>query len=131
MMQHILVNCQESRIHHMVWNLASELWHKREPSWPEISFRSILGTNLPNCISMRNTKKQGQNRLFTILVLESAHLIWKLQCDWLIENQGDQSKSCLITKSTTSGSKPLICALNLISFKLIPRGMAAVRSKPI
>ena len=91
-MQHILVGCLESRIHQTVWRLAGELWRKRESSWPEISFGSILGANLPNCISTRNTKKKGRNRLFAILVLESAHLIWKLRCEWLIENQGDQQK---------------------------------------
>ena len=91
-MQHILVDCQESRIRRVVWGLASELWRRREPSWPEISFGSILGANLPNCISTKSTKKKGRNRLFAILVLESAHLIWKLRCEWLIENQGDQEK---------------------------------------
>ena len=91
-MQHILIDCRESKIRRVVWNLASELWRKREPSWPEISFGSILGANLPNSISTKSTKKKGRNRLFTILVLESAHLIWKLRCEWLIENQGDQSK---------------------------------------
>ena len=91
-MQHILVDCRESRIRRTVWKLASELWCKREPSWPEISFGSILGANLPNCISTKSTKKKGRNRLFAILVLESAHLIWKLRCEWLIENQGEQQK---------------------------------------
>ena len=88
-MQHILVDCQNSMVRQTVWKLARELWCKREPSWPAISFGSILGANLPNTINNKSTKKKGRNRLFTILVLESAHLIWKLCCTWLIENEGD------------------------------------------
>jgi len=91
-MEHILVECPNSTIRKMVWGLASELWRKREVSWLEISFGSILGANLPNGINARGTWKKGQSRLFAILVLESAHLIWKLRCEWTIENQGDQLK---------------------------------------
>ncbi|KAG1899290.1 uncharacterized protein F5891DRAFT_954431, partial [Suillus fuscotomentosus] len=34
----------------------------------------------------------GKNRLFSILVLESAHLIWKLRCERTIKFNGDQEK---------------------------------------
>ena len=91
-MQYILIDCRESIPCRVVWKLACELWCKKEPSWLAISFRSILGANLLNSIKTKSTKKKGRNRLFTILALESAHLIWKLRCTWLIENKGDQSK---------------------------------------
>ena len=91
-MEHILVDCEPSTIQKTVWELASELWRKREDAWPNISFGLILGMNLPNSANTKSTKKKGRNRLFTILVLESAHLIWKLRCQWIIKNEGNLAK---------------------------------------
>jgi len=91
-MEHILVDCEPSTIQKTVWELASKLCCKREDAWPNVSFGSILGVNLPNSANTKSTKKKGHNRLFTILVLESAHLIWKLRCQWIIENKGNLTK---------------------------------------
>jgi len=92
LMEHILVDCEPSTIQKTVWELASKLCCKREDAWPNVSFGSILGVNLPNSANTKSTKKKGRNRLFTILVLESAHLIWKLRCQWIIENKGNLTK---------------------------------------
>ena len=91
-MQHILIDCEPSIVQHTVWKLASELWCKREDTWPDISFGLILGANLQNSANTKSAKKKGRNRLFTILVIESAHLIWKLRCSWIIENEGNLTK---------------------------------------
>lgn len=34
----------------------------------------------------------GKSRLFKIIVLESAHLIWKLRCERVIKNEGIKEK---------------------------------------
>lgn len=91
-MQYILVECKPSIIWCTVWELASKLWCRREDTWLDISFGSILGANLPNSTNTKSAVKKGCNRLFTILVLESAHLIWKLRCSWIIDNKGDLTK---------------------------------------
>ncbi|KAL4080425.1 hypothetical protein J3A83DRAFT_4084907 [Scleroderma citrinum] len=91
-MQHILIDCEASIIQQTIWKLAGELWHKSEDTWPNISFRLILGVNLPNFTSTKNCRKKGCNRLSTILMLESVHLIWTLRCSWIIRDEGNLTK---------------------------------------
>ncbi|KAG1759797.1 hypothetical protein EV702DRAFT_985928 [Suillus placidus] len=91
-MEHILLYCDESLASRVIWKAAKDLWLQRETSWPEIRFGTILGCNL---ITLRNTEgktKVGATRLFKILVLESAHLIWKLRCERAIRFDGDKDK---------------------------------------
>ncbi|KAI5986632.1 hypothetical protein EDD15DRAFT_2389828 [Pisolithus albus] len=78
-MQHILLDCPNSIILDTVWPLVRQLWSKRETSCPLISFGSILGAGLAD-FRHKGKRLLGKNRLFQILVLESAHLIWKIRC---------------------------------------------------
>ncbi|KIO07040.1 hypothetical protein M404DRAFT_137520 [Pisolithus tinctorius Marx 270] len=85
-MQHILTECTRSPFRAIIWHLAERLWSMRGSQWPLISFGTILGAGLADF--RRDGRRQiGETRLFTILILESAHLIWKLRCDWVI-NKG-------------------------------------------
>lgn len=56
---HILVYCEPSIIRRTVLELASEWWCKREDTWPDISFGSILGANLPNSANTKSAKKKA------------------------------------------------------------------------
>ncbi|KAG2744934.1 hypothetical protein P692DRAFT_20849982 [Suillus brevipes Sb2] len=89
-MEHILIEC-ESVASRTIWKAAEDLWCKREDSWPEIRFGTILSSNLAN-LDHSGKKKIGKNRLFKILVLESAHLIWKLRCERTIKFEGVKEK---------------------------------------
>ncbi|KIJ06161.1 hypothetical protein PAXINDRAFT_92421 [Paxillus involutus ATCC 200175] len=91
-MEHILLECDESLASQTIWGLAECLWRKRETYWPEIRFGTILGCNLINFTDNKNRKQRGKSRLFTILMSESAHLIWKLRCERAIKLEGDTSK---------------------------------------
>ncbi|KAG1769047.1 hypothetical protein EV702DRAFT_1251637 [Suillus placidus] len=91
MMEHILIDC-ESLTSCMIWQAASNLWCKREANWPKIHFGTILSCNLADFNDNGGKKKPGQNRLFKIIVLESAHLIWKLRCERTIKFEGIREK---------------------------------------
>jgi len=90
-MPHILINCPRSPVKETVWSLAKQLWTMREPMWPQISFGSILGANLASQ-TKRKKDHRGRDRLLSILLLDSAHLIWKLCCDWTISRGCDPTK---------------------------------------
>ncbi|KAF8221387.1 hypothetical protein L208DRAFT_1328167, partial [Tricholoma matsutake] len=74
------------------WNLAKNLWLRCEESWPEIQFRTILGCVLADFKGEKGKKLHGKNHLFEILITESTHLIWKLQCEKVIKFEGDPDK---------------------------------------
>jgi hypothetical protein len=76
-MEHILLQCTIPG-QQVIWNLARQLCLKKK-RWPRISYGTILGCSLTKMTD--NVYKKGDNRLFHILVSESAHLIWKLRCE--------------------------------------------------
>jgi hypothetical protein len=77
-MEHILLQCTIPG-QQVIWNLARQLWELKKKRWPRISYGTILGCSLAKMTD--NVYKRGDNRLFHILVSESAHLIWKLRCE--------------------------------------------------
>ncbi|KAG1859325.1 hypothetical protein DFJ58DRAFT_715721 [Suillus subalutaceus] len=91
-MEHILLDCDNSSTSRIIWKAASDLWCKREPNWPEIRFGMILRCNLATFSNTKGKTKVGATRLFKILVTESAHLIWKIRCQWTIKYGGDKEK---------------------------------------
>jgi hypothetical protein len=77
-MEHILLQCTIPG-QQVVWNLAKQLWELKKKNWPSIHYGTILGCGLAKITADAN--KRGDNRLFCILVSESAHLTWKLRCE--------------------------------------------------
>ena len=101
-MSHILIHCVALPATN-VWNLAKELWLHDSAPWPQLSLGAILGCG---CLSaqirenedeqneLRNedrkwtsTKHRGATRLLQILIFETAHLIWVLCCERVIQNK--------------------------------------------
>ena len=86
-MEHILTECRASG-QEEVWKAAEELWALRGLPWVQPRFGTILGCNLANFHSERSNRKlPGANRLYAILISESAHLIWRTRCKWKITNE--------------------------------------------
>ncbi|KAG1745582.1 hypothetical protein EDD22DRAFT_786041 [Suillus occidentalis] len=90
-MEHILLEC-DATPQGTIWKAAQELWCKRETSWPSIRFGTILGCNLAAFRNDNGKRLIGKSRLFKIIVLESAHLIWKLRCERVIKFEGKREK---------------------------------------
>ncbi|KAJ7670166.1 hypothetical protein DFH06DRAFT_981264, partial [Mycena polygramma] len=77
-LEHILFECRcpgQSEI----WKLARELWALKLGVMPAPTMGGILGCCLASFESESKSKPSGVNRLFRILISESAYLIWKLR----------------------------------------------------
>lgn len=87
-MEHILTQC-ETYGQNQVWRLAEKLWVKRNlaQEWPTIGLGLILASALMEYKTADETptRRTGDERFFRILVSESAHLIWKLRCERIIQ----------------------------------------------
>jgi len=79
-LSHILLTCEASG-QNIIWPLAKELWLKKKLAWPELSLGSILGCAITDFRDASGHALPGANRLYTIIVSESLHLIWKIQCE--------------------------------------------------
>jgi ribonuclease HI len=95
-MDHILIHCREPPAT-TIWTLARQTWPHAPNLWPLPSLGIILGCgaiHLPadqptNHLDMntrpQSTGKRGIKRLLQILISESAHLIWVLRCERVIQ----------------------------------------------
>jgi hypothetical protein len=75
-----------------LWNLAKKLWELKGYQWPEISLGHILACGFAEVEDANGKRHRGADRLYRILVSETAHLIWKLRCLRVIERGSDPSQ---------------------------------------
>lgn len=84
-MDHIQARCDNpSRV--QIWKLMNTLWTKRNNTPFEPSAGLIMGCGLSN-YTHEDKPIAGKNRLFRILVSESAFLIWKLRNERIITDR--------------------------------------------
>ena len=83
--EHILTECKASG-QDEIWKLAEETWTLRGLPWVRPRFGTILGCGLADFHPEDNINKTltGANRLYAILMSESAHQIWRARCKWRI-----------------------------------------------
>lgn len=89
-MDHILTECEAPEVK-TIWNLAEKLWKMKMSTWPGIrNAASILACGLADFRSPNGKKLTGANRLYRIIIFESAHLIWKIRCMGLFETDPEK-----------------------------------------
>jgi ribonuclease HI/exonuclease III len=89
-MEHILLNCNEIAVR-TIWELAKNHWPHEDIPPPELSIGIILGcgsVKAPRAAQNQGpNRSKGPTRLLQILVSESAHLIWVLRCERVIQKR--------------------------------------------
>ncbi|KAE9392449.1 hypothetical protein BT96DRAFT_1057036 [Gymnopus androsaceus JB14] len=78
-MEHILLEC-EAHGQAKIWELTE---------WIAPDFGTILSCGLLKVKDPEGKYMQGDSRLYRILISESAHLIWKLRCNRVINGKAD------------------------------------------
>ncbi|KAJ6621976.1 hypothetical protein B0H10DRAFT_1788983 [Mycena sp. CBHHK59/15] len=97
-LEHILLDCT-SPGQEIVWRAAESLWREKEGDWPAMSLGVLLGCGLAEFCDDKGKIKEGTQRLYRILISESAYLIWKLRNDQRISQNGmPASKEEIINK---------------------------------
>ncbi|KAJ7300972.1 hypothetical protein DFH08DRAFT_724782 [Mycena albidolilacea] len=95
-LKHILTTCNSPGAE-LIWSAAEKLWREKEPEWPEISIESILGCGLVDLRDESGKKKRGSERMYRILISESAYTIWMLRNDRVISRAGSPIDEAEIT----------------------------------
>ncbi|KAL1670929.1 hypothetical protein EV122DRAFT_227326 [Schizophyllum commune] len=86
-MHHILFDC-ESTERALIWGLTRSLWELTGEEWREPSLGIVVGAACGSFYTDEGDPKFGRDRLWTILIGDSAHLIWKLRCERVIKREG-------------------------------------------
>ena len=83
-LRHILHECHAEG-QRTVWNMTKKLWEKTNLEWKELTLEDTLTAG---CKTWRKKNKrekdEGAQRLWRILISESAYLIWKLRCERVV-----------------------------------------------
>jgi len=88
--EHILLEC-DAPGRRQIWKLANKLWKMKSNQPLPTTYGGILGCGLATYT--KNSKpNSGLNRLFKIIMSESAHLIWKIRCERRIAREDDPQK---------------------------------------
>ncbi|KAJ7367141.1 hypothetical protein DFH08DRAFT_678559, partial [Mycena albidolilacea] len=96
-LKHILLYCKSPGAE-IIRNTAERLWKERELNWPEVSLGSILGCGLVNFKNDMGRPSQSTRRLYKILMLKSAYMIWIICNDWVISRSGEPLTEAEIIK---------------------------------
>jgi ribonuclease HI len=86
-LEHIFTSCT-SPGQEIIWRATEALWLERESTWPAVSLGTILGCGLAEFRDDKGKLRHGTQRLYRILMSESAFLIWKLRNDRVISRDG-------------------------------------------
>ncbi|KAF6742599.1 ribonuclease H-like protein, partial [Ephemerocybe angulata] len=87
--EHTLTDCRASG-QDLIWARAAQIFEEKKIPWTRLTLGTISGCAIPSVVNTTTKKvRTGANRLYTIVVAHSAHLIWKNRCKWRIELEGD------------------------------------------
>ncbi|KAJ7857961.1 hypothetical protein B0H14DRAFT_3085152 [Mycena olivaceomarginata] len=103
-MEHILFQCEIPE-QKEVWDLAKELWTKRNQNWPWPGIGTIISASLANFKNEEGKMKPGEARLYRILMAESAYLVWKIRCERLMQRTA-------MRPTETEGHNKWVLAMN-------------------
>ena len=91
-MEHIITECHASG-QVTVWKLVCTLFNKKGiPHNTTPSFGQVLGCGLVNLHNQKGKSQEGHSRLYTIVISESAYLIWRLRCEWKFERGENEER---------------------------------------
>ncbi|KAK0477372.1 hypothetical protein IW261DRAFT_1551970 [Armillaria novae-zelandiae] len=111
-MDHILTTCQATG-QGKVWALARELWRQKTKSELIIMKGIIMSCGVQPPESHRSTAKNATERFRCILISESAHLIWKIRNDCIINDRAQYTSKEIVQRwsSTMNRRMKLDCIL--------------------
>ncbi len=95
-MTHILFEC-EARGQELIWLLLGQLWQLTKVEWKEPCWGTIFGAACAIFKTAQGGRKSAAESLWCILCTESVHLIWKLRCERVIQNEGAEFTAKEIT----------------------------------
>ncbi len=95
-MSHIIFECnavgQES-----IWRLLKEVWGHTGATWHEPCWGSAFGAACAVYKTEAGARRTTIEQLWCIVCTEALHLIWKLRCERVIQNEGQQFVEAEVT----------------------------------
>lgn len=90
-MQHILTECPNSG-QEIVLRTARKLWEKTGLPWPNPTLGTQLGCGMIKFKDDEGKVHRARSRLYTKLISQAAHTIWKIRLEWVIDRESDPER---------------------------------------
>ncbi|OSD00921.1 ribonuclease H-like protein [Trametes coccinea BRFM310] len=88
-MEHILTECKAIG-RALITDLVKRAWLGAGGEWKEPTLGMALGMANPSIRTEKGERNSQMEALWTTMWSESVHLIWKLRCERVIKNDGEQ-----------------------------------------
>ncbi|KAI0738369.1 hypothetical protein C8Q80DRAFT_1113816 [Daedaleopsis nitida] len=88
-MEHILFDCAAAG-RGTVWELLEETWALTKKKWADPGWGNILGAGCVAFTTSAGKRDTTSEALWMTLASESLYLIWKLRCEQVIQNDGEE-----------------------------------------
>ncbi len=95
-MTHIVLEC-EAQGQETIWKLLKRIWSLTGQAWNPPSWGTTFGAACAVIKSSSGQRRPAKESLWTILCTEALHLIWKLRCERVIQNEGANFSETEIT----------------------------------
>ncbi len=86
---HIIFECRAIG-QGLIWDLLQSTWVLTGTAWNEPIWGSTFGTACAVFATPEGTRRTSIENLWTNLCTEALHLIWKLRCERVIKNEGEE-----------------------------------------
>ena len=90
-MHHILTECTAPG-QLVIWDMVRQTLREKGHSLPRVTLGTVIGAPLISLRKANRKPDRGASRLATLLVVEAAHLIWKLRCERVIQWEDSPEK---------------------------------------
>ncbi len=87
-MTHILFDCSATG-QELIWLLLKKTWLDTGERWYDPCWGTALGAACAVFKSAQGARKTAIEQLWCILCTEALHLIWKMRCERVIQNEGE------------------------------------------
>jgi ribonuclease HI/exonuclease III len=104
-MEHILTECG-AKARSAAWGLANKLWATRSNSPLPTNLGDILGCGLAE-FQRNGRPDDGKNRLYRIILSETAYLIWKMRNERRIQDEDGAEHDNVIEETTRRWRKTM------------------------
>ncbi len=95
-MTHIIFECTATG-QGLIWELLEQLWKNTGATWKAPCWGSVFGAACAVFKTSEGNRKTYIEQLWCILCTEALHLIWKLRCGRVIQNEGADFQPSEIT----------------------------------
>ncbi|EPS97272.1 hypothetical protein FOMPIDRAFT_1082578, partial [Fomitopsis schrenkii] len=87
---HLLFQC-EAPGQNLVWTMAEKLWTRKHGSWQKPGINDLGEVGVRQWKDENKKRNLGKDRLWRIILSESAYLIWLLRCERVIRHEDDDA----------------------------------------